>query len=157
MTLTPNNRFLYIFLDESGNFDFSKKGTKHFILGSITLERPFNFDQHLSKLKYDLVESKHGKNGNEFFHATEDDRDVRQHVFTAIKSHLNMTRIDALVVEKSKTAPAVQVLERFYPDMLGYLLRYVLNGYDLSQFNEVIVFTDLIPINNKRKAIEKGS
>jgi len=34
-------RFLYIFLDEAGNLDFSHTGTRYFVLGGITKERPF--------------------------------------------------------------------------------------------------------------------
>jgi hypothetical protein len=33
-------RFLYIFLDEAGNLDFSPSGTRFFILSIITKERP---------------------------------------------------------------------------------------------------------------------
>ena len=35
-------------------------------------------------------------------------------------------------------------------------LKHILNGYNLSLYSEVIVFTDRIPINKKRKAIEKA-
>ena len=35
-------RFLYIFLDEAGNLDFSRNGTKYFVLGGITKERPLH-------------------------------------------------------------------------------------------------------------------
>jgi hypothetical protein len=34
--------FLYIFLDEAGNLDFSPTGTRYFILSSVAKERPFN-------------------------------------------------------------------------------------------------------------------
>ena len=30
-----NSRTLYLFVDESGNFDFSSKGTKYFVLSSL--------------------------------------------------------------------------------------------------------------------------
>ncbi len=33
--------FLYIYLDEGGNFDFSANGTKYFTLTSVTTVRPF--------------------------------------------------------------------------------------------------------------------
>ena len=34
-------RHLYLFLDEAGNLDFSPNGTRYFMLGSVTKERPF--------------------------------------------------------------------------------------------------------------------
>ncbi len=51
-----SNKFLYIFFDESGNFDFSDKGTKYFLLTSITKERPFEAFKALHNLRYDLAE-----------------------------------------------------------------------------------------------------
>ncbi len=63
------DRFLYVFLDEAGNLDFSKNGTRFFVLGALTVERPFKTYPHLIELKYDLVEL--GTN-LEYFHAAED-------------------------------------------------------------------------------------
>jgi hypothetical protein len=34
-------KFLYIFLDEGGNLDFSSGGTEFFIVTSLAKERPF--------------------------------------------------------------------------------------------------------------------
>ena len=50
-----NGRFLYVFLDEAGNFDFSPGGTKYFILSAISKERPFRAYQEMTELKWDRV------------------------------------------------------------------------------------------------------
>ena len=73
-----------------------------------------------------------------------------------IDTHLDQTRIDSIIVEKNKTAPSVQEEGDFYPRMMGYLVGYIINGYDLSLFEKVIVFTDSLPVKKKRKAIEKS-
>jgi len=148
-----SKRFLYIFLDEAGNLDFSTNGTKYFLLASITKERPFTAYKEMTELKYDLVEQ--GLD-IEYFHASEDSPFIRKKVFDIVLNKLNGIRIDSLVIEKRKTGPALCIEERFYPEMLGYLLKYILKGYDLSLYSEVIVFTDRIPINKKRKAVEKA-
>ena len=49
------DRFLYIFLDEAGNLDFSPTGTRFFLLGAVTKERPFHAYKELTELKYDLA------------------------------------------------------------------------------------------------------
>jgi hypothetical protein len=147
------NRYLYIFLDESGNLDFSAKGTKYFILCSVTKERPFNAYKDLCDLKYDLIESGHEI---EMFHATEDRQAVRNQVFQIISRHLNGVRIDALIVEKRKTYPSWHSVEVFYPKMLAYLIRYIFKGCKAEDFKEVIVITDQIPHQKKRQAIIKG-
>lgn len=145
-------RFLYIFLDEAGNLDFSANGTRFFLLGALTKERPFNAYKDLTELKYDLVEL---GTELEYFHASENAQPVRNRVFEVIRRNLTGVRIDALVVEKRKTGPALQAEEAFYPRMLGYLLKYVLQQHDLKVFKEVLVFTDAIPIRKKRGTIEK--
>lgn len=146
------DRFLYIFLDEAGNLDFSPNGTKYFLLGALTKERPFHAYKELTELKYDLVEL---GTELEYFHASENAQPVRNRVFEIIRGNLGGVRIDALVVEKRKTGPALQAEEAFYPRMLGYLLKYVLEQHDLRVFKEVLVFTDAIPIRKKRGTIEK--
>ena len=40
--------------------------------------------------------------------------------------------------------------------MLGCLLRHVLGGFNFADFQEVIVFTDRVPVNKHRKAVEKA-
>ncbi|MEI8290980.1 MAG: DUF3800 domain-containing protein [Verrucomicrobiota bacterium] len=148
----PPSRFLYVFLDEAGNLDFSAQGTKFFLLGAITKERPFNAYKELTELKYDLVEL--GTNV-EYFHASENAQPVRNRVFDIIQRNLAGVQVDVLVVEKRKTGPALQPVENFYPRMLGYLLRHILGQYDLKSFQEVIVFTDSLPVQKKREAVEK--
>lgn len=145
--------FLYIFLDEAGNLDFSANGTRYFILTAVTKERPFFAFKELNELKYDLVEA--GMD-IEYFHASEDTPQVRDQVFGVIGHYLSGIHADSLIVEKRKTGPALRAEERFYPDMLGYLLRYILSVYDLSRYAEIIVFTDRIPVNKKRRAVEKA-
>jgi hypothetical protein len=147
------DRFLSIFLDEAGDFDFSPNGSRYFIIACVTRERPFGDYSDLIALKYDLVEQ--GMN-IEYFHAAEDRQAVRDSVFKIIERSLNGMRIDALVVEKHKAHPAVRDEAEFYPRMMGYLLRYVLKQFPLSRYKEVIVFTDRIPVRGKRNAVEKA-
>jgi hypothetical protein len=147
------SRVLYIFLDEAGNFDFSQKGTPYFILCSLTKERPFIAYQELTELKYDLIESGEER---EYFHATEDRQEVRNRVFGIISQRLTGCTIDATIVEKRKTGRALQDITRFYPKMLGYHLKYILERVDWRGIAEVIVLTDRIPVNNKRHAVEKA-
>lgn len=146
-------RYLYIFLDEAGNLDFSPDGTRYFILSSITKERPFNAYRELAELKYDLVEL--GAN-IEYFHAAEDNQATRNRVFDIIRRNIDGIRVDSLIVEKRMTEPSLQAEESFYPEMLGNLLRHVIHTHDLRGFAEVIVFTDRLPVNRKRQAVEKA-
>lgn len=147
------SQYLYVFLDEAGDFNFSVTGAKFFTLTTITKTRPFSWDAPLISLKYDLIEVGLDM---EYFHAAEDRQAVRVRVFAIITSNIGNLRIDSLIVEKPKTGPAFQVVEKFYPRMIGYLIRYVLEPRNLSEYAEVIVITDSIPVSRKREAIEKA-
>ena len=147
------DKYLYIFLDESGNFDFSINGTKYFVLTSVTKERPFSAYKDLSELKYDLIEAGEDR---EYFHATEDSQAVRNEVFKIIAKHIDGIRVDSLIIEKRKTHPALQKPENFYPRMLGYLIKYIFEGCNVLEYKEIIVITDQIPLKKKREAIVKG-
>lgn len=146
-------RFLYIFLDEAGNLDFAPSGSRFFVLGSITKERPFNAYKELTELKYDLVEQ---GTALEYFHASENAQAVRNQVFDIIQNNLGGVAIDAIIVEKQKVELELRAEEKFYPRVLATLLREVLEHYLLTDFKEVIVFTDRIPVSRKRGAVEKG-
>ncbi len=145
--------YLYIFLDEGGNFDFSHKGTRFFTLTCVSKTRPFQVCPGLDDLKYNLIESGIDV---EFFHCSQDSWHIREKVFSIIESNINNIQIDTLIVEKRKTGPALRDIKRFYPEMLGYLLRYILKGAPLSTINEVIIITDSIPVNQRKRAIEKA-
>lgn len=45
----------YLFLDESGNLDFSDRGTRYFVLTSVSMVRPFRMYDALDAYKYDCL------------------------------------------------------------------------------------------------------
>lgn len=146
-------RHLYIFLDEAGDFAFSNKGTRYFIVGSITAERPFPVYPKLTELKYSLAEQ---GTDLEYFHASENAQAVRDKVFAIICEYLDGIRIDTTIAEKRKTEPALQVPEKFYPRMLGYHLEFILRQYRLTDYARVLVYTDQIPVQRNREAVKKA-
>lgn len=147
------SRCLYIYLDEAGNFDFSPRGTRYFMLGSVALQRPFGFLAPLAELRMDLLERDLDV---ERFHASDDQQATRNAVFGIIREHLDNICIDATVVEKCKTVPALQPVEHFYPRMLGYHLRYVLEHTNLADYDRVVIVTDALPVQRKRAAVAKA-
>ena len=117
------------------------------------MKRPFRLDQVLTELRFDLMEE--GVELEEF-HAAEDRQATRDRVFACIEDHLPSLRVDSVIVEKRKAHPKVQEIERFYPEMLGYLLRHTICEESLDTTPEVVIVTDELPVKKKRRAIEKG-
>lgn len=154
-TTNPSHlRNLYMFVDEGGNFDFSEKGTTFFTLTCVATERPFRIYQEIDNYKYDLIENDFPL---EFFHCAENNKHIRSKMLSLIKNYLSKLRIDSLIVEKRKTAPALQEPTKFYPLMLGYLLAYVLRDYRSGQFSKIVIITDSMPQASKRQAMEKST
>jgi len=150
---TTKLSFLYVFLDEAGDFDFSVNGSKYFVITAGTIARPFPWDDKLARLKYDLIER---GLPIEYFHASGDRQEVRDRVFKVIESEISNLRLDSLVVEKRKTAPLLQEPQRFYPEMMKYLLQYVLKGLKSDEYAGIVIVTDRIPLHKKRDAVEKA-
>jgi len=146
-------RGAYVFLDEGGNFDFSPNGTRYFALSSVAMRRPFPAHGPLDDYKHDCLE--YGLD-TEYFHCADDNTHVRRRVFELITEHLDSLCVDSLIVEKPKAGPALRPVEAFYPRMLCYLLRYVIERELVNGVEEVIVITDTIPVKRKRRAVEKA-
>jgi len=147
---------LYVFLDEGGNFDFSPSGSKYFTLTCVSLYRPFTLHTDLDTYKYDLIEHRiKPRIDMEYFHCADDNRHVRSKVFSMLAASVPAESVDSVVVEKRKTGPALQPPEKFYPKMLGFLLRYAVEKASQG-VGEVAVLTDSLPVAKKRKAIDKA-
>lgn len=153
-------RTLFIFIDESGNFDFSPNGTKYFVLSSVSTLNPLG-KERLEEIKYDLM-----KNGNdlEYFHAAEDKQSVRNLVYSFIEDMKDI-EIDSVIVQKNKTNPSLYVStkkkkpkkgEKLYTLALQTLLQYIFHRYNNSaKVDQVVIVLSSIFDVNKRELIKK--
>jgi len=153
-------RTLFIFIDESGNFDFSPKGTKYFILSAVSTLNPLG-KERLEEIKYDLM-----KNGTnlEYFHATEDKQVVRNQVYNFIENLENI-EIDSVIVQKNKTNPSLYISDKkkkskkgatLYTIALRTLLQYIFCRYDNSaKVDQVVIVLSSIFDVSKRELIKK--
>jgi hypothetical protein len=148
-------KHLYIYIDEGGNFDFSPSGTRYFVLSCVTLRRPFEINSSLDAYKYDCLE---WGLPQEYFHCTDDNKHVREKVFSIISDYAPNIRLESLIIDKRNVPKKLQEAKYFYPAALGNLLTQVISDYTdgfQAPLKNVIVITDTIPINKKRRAIEK--
>ena len=145
---------LNVFIDESGNFDFSPNGTKYFLLTAVSTA-------DCSELFVDFFHLKHriavmGHDIKEF-HATEDKQEVRNQVYDLIAKHCvhRCLRIHAIVVQKNKTSPSIRVEPVFYARMLRILLRSVFEGRSAEGVKQIVVWAARIGTRKKRATFEK--
>jgi len=155
MDRTEALSYLYVFIDESGNRDFSPTGTKYWVATSLlttdvsqALVQFYDLKHHIIDLGGDIEE----------FHASEDRQAVRNMVFPLIGSLQNV-RVDSVIVEKRKVAPSIRPLGRFYPMMIEKLLKYPFDprGIDVSRFSKVFIFMDRVSAPaTEREALKKA-
>lgn len=169
---TPNSeqkKTLYIFIDESGNFDFSVKGTKYFALTAVSTLHPLKSREDFMRKVYEL-KYKNWCNGEAdyFFHATEDKQEIRDWVFATIKN-LDDIAVDSIYAQKNKTHPSlylqydfknggslgdfkpVRSEERFYDKISQMLLKYIFNRYENNDgIDKIIIVLGSIFTDKKR-------
>jgi hypothetical protein len=134
------NNCLYVFIDESGNLDFSSKGTKFFVLAAVTAREPLASSQSLQALKYSLLRRGIGGDEYQYFHASEDTQVVRDEVFNTVTSLQNIN-VNYLYAEKRKTHPKYQN-EKFYTLLGSALVKYLLKVHQTSPYERVIIIFD---------------
>ena len=154
-------RTLFIFIDESGDLDFSPKGTKYFLISAISTLDPLGKEK-LEKIKYDLIEK---GTDIEYFHATKDEQFVRNRVYNFIES-LEGIEIDSVIVQKNKTNPSLYIPEKkmwkkekgseLYSMVLRTLLRYIFYRYrDSINIDLAVVVLSSIFNKSKQELIKK--
>ena len=129
-----------MFIDVSGNYDFSPAGTMSMVITSTLCSDINPGVLELYAVKHEVIDQ---GIDIECFHAAEDRQPVRDKVFNVI-SGLTHLRIDSIIVEKSKVDPDLRPLNRFYPTMVEYLLQYPFDprGIDVTCFDKVLIFMD---------------
>jgi hypothetical protein len=139
---------LHLFVDESGNFDFSRKkdASRYFILAAATLPDCSEVNAKLHELRHEMAWAGHDHPGP--FHAAHDPAPVRQRVYDLIEG-LDV-RVDAILLEKAKAMPSIRPTdERFYQHAWLYLMKYVVPRLPCD---ELLVVTASIGNKKKKRA-----
>lgn len=165
-TKNKYGKTLFLFIDESGNFDFSSKGTKHFVLSCLSTFYPVDERDRLIKLRYDLLASGVDQ---EYFHATEDAQSTRDKVFNLITSLSDDIEVHSIVAQKNKANPTLykeeyfkkgRKVERivgaeFYQRVCRTLLQYVFRRSNFKKANKIVVVLGSLFTRDKQSLILK--
>lgn len=156
---------LYIFVDEAGDFDFSARGSKHYMFTFLAKRRPFNLHEYIANYRYSLLERNLDPFVNkrldiEAFHACEDNSYVKNELFNLISTFdENSVKAYSYVLEKPKVNPEKRnEKDRFYIDNLSLAIQKLLDELKIDK--NFIIITDRLPVqSNKSKqvgALKKG-
>lgn len=139
---------LYVFLDESGNLDFSRTGTDHYVLAAVTSTNPLVSSQELQRLKYTQLED---GIDTEYFHASEDKQLTRDKVIKQIQTMANTIKVHYVYAKKSKSYPALQNSAAFYAKLGTTLCKFIV-GYKTNGFEKVVIVFDKALTKKDQKA-----
>lgn len=155
---------LFVFLDESGNLDFSATGTRYWSLTAFCTFHPSNGRHSFLDLFYTLADDNRGQ---EYFHAAEDRQEVRDEVFRLIGELADEYEIHCVIAEKRKTNPALYqkrklkkgrtVTERdeapFYSVVCGALLKYIFGCPRFQRATRIVIVLSSLFNREKHDAI----
>lgn len=162
------NNVLYIFIDESGNFDFSPNGSKYFVLTAVSTMNPLHKRVKFSELRYDLLTQSVDQ---EFFHATEDVQTTRDKVFGLIQNQVDDVTVDSVIAQKNKahfslysqqyvkvdrTIGFTKQENEFYRIIGQTLLRYILTRHKQTTLSQVVIVLSSIFTKNKMRIVTKA-
>jgi hypothetical protein len=143
---------LHAHLDESGDLNFTPRGSKYYIFAVAWTYDPAPLASDMIGLRFGYL-----KQGLDLhrFHACEDQQRVRDAVVSKITERRNWAYA-AVVVEKNKVNPSIRDEDRFYPQFATMVLRFVLKGCLRRETDQVLIFTDEIPVKKRREAVKKA-
>lgn len=150
---------LYIFIDESGNFDFSPNGTKHFVLTALSTTEPMIISSSLLELRYSLLpEYKCGPKMEEsgYFHCAEDTQAVRDKVFDILFRSDKKIRVDSVIAQKNKTCFDRRDPAKLYELMGTTLLKYSFTRATWQGFDHVVLVFSSIFDKKKRGLLKQA-
>lgn len=176
----PDKKTLYIFIDESGNFDFTPTGTKYFVLTAVSTFTPLQSrDELLNKMQELKYAGWNEGKDDYFFHATEDKQETRDWVFSAIQK-LDDIEVDTIIAQKNKTNPSlylqskavrkpekdgwtevilkpVRSEEKFYDKVSQMLLQYIFTRHqEDDEVERIVVVLGSLFTDKKRGYVLKS-
>lgn len=145
---------LYVFIDESGNFDFSTGGSKYFVLNAIVTDdavqgahRLLDWRHHVLTCGPEILKSKRVRDYTHF-HCTDDSQYVRGGVFKVVAALA--FEAHAVIPQKNKTNPSIQTPHDLYQRAFGGLVKGVVRrkGVDARMH----IFAAQLDVKPKRSA-----
>jgi hypothetical protein len=142
---------LFVFIDESGNFDFSNKGTRHFVLGAVVTTEPAVSAGQLIRLRYQLLTDGLDQ---KYFHASEDRQFVRDKVFEVV-AQLSQIRFCATSTDKSELGEHQQSASVLYSIAGGSLIARVMEiCLELGKPELVLIFDKALRASEEKALLK---
>lgn len=129
---------LFVFIDESGNFDFSPSGTRFFVMAAVVALAPLDSAAEMQAVRYRLLADGLDLTG---FHASEDRQTTRDAVFEAF-TRISTVRSHVIYGHKQQVK-AHQRTDAALHSLFGHaLMQFALSAYSATEYRQVVVIFD---------------
>ncbi len=145
---------LFMYLDESGNFDFGEKGTRYFMMTCLLTRRPFPACHELLDARYDLIEG-NDEEMHEKFHACEDKPAIKSMVYRIISKHIDEYDAYVFVVDKTTVKDEMKNAAELYAKTFEWIVSKVYEEAHLEKCDKIVVITDALPKEATQKNVAK--
>lgn len=131
-------RPIFLFVDESGDFDFGSSGSRHFVMAGVLSQNPPESARPLQDLRYRLLQEGWDISS---FHASPDLQFVRNQVLNAIT---NIGGISTHVVfgAKEKLSPKLRTMEDMHSHFTTSLVKQFLQTQVVKASERLVVVID---------------
>jgi hypothetical protein len=152
---------LYVFIDESGDFNFSRKGSLHYLFTAVITDSPHKYEGEIKKLQMQILSREIlptlssaylDKYLSIKFHAAEDLQVVRDEFYKLIITMDNFVA-NSVVIRKYRTHPSLQEKNLFYSRFLGSLMAYVFRVYT---FTSLCIIVAGCAVESNKDAFKKA-
>ncbi|AZS12330.1 hypothetical protein SEA_KENNA_54 [Gordonia phage Kenna] len=147
----PKKPALYVFMDESGDMTFDKKGTQHFVLSAVLTDDPCPSAAVIQALKYEQM----SKGSDHFeFHATENSTGTRKRVADAI-STIDTIRVHSLWIDKAYAHPSKQSKVALFSLFGQAMGRYIGLCYQ-GRYSKIVMVFDSVLTKKEQGAFKSA-
>lgn len=148
---------LHVHLDESGDYSFTPRGSRYYVLAVTWTYTPTPLAADLSALRFQLIKAGYPRDGRDLvaFHARNDPAPRRDAVIGVLLNHSGWN-FAAIVIDKPRVNPVLCEPEVFYPKFAASVLKFVFRGRMRLGTTQVLVYTDTLPMTGKRAAAVEG-
>jgi hypothetical protein len=146
--MTTPAKPLYVFIDESGNFDFTGRGTDYFVMSAVMTDRPLESAGVMQALKYELMAE--GIENPEF-HAAENSLATRARASAAINGLTNIA-VHSIYADKHLAHPSKHSDIDFYSLFAVALSKWLLKSIR-PEYDYIVIVFDVALTKRQQKAV----
>lgn len=139
---------IYLFIDESGNLDFSGKGTDHFVLTAFLTSDPVTCGRGLMDLRYEYLGR--GLQDQIPFHAAYNSTGTRKRVIETMCDASHICWSHSIYCDKHLAHPSKHAPEDFYALLGGALAKYMLKVLGGTYSPIVLVFDSTLSAKQRK-------